>query len=284
MRRSGFTLLELLVVIAIMAVLIALLISAVLKVQEASYAMQSHNNLRQINLACASYSQAHNSKLPQLAPVSMSQPDSIFIGLLPFLEQQSLYEFYIPPFQPLAYQTVKIFINPLDPSGSNQNFSAYLNGYSFTSYAGNAQVFDGQPNMLTTFQDGTSSTILYSEHYGFQCGSTSFHYNFIGSNPRSYSISRASFADGGNVGMGANGSGSNCGDYFPITQGQPPISLAVDSVTFQVRPLLEDCDPRLLNASSRGGLQVAMADGCVRTLVSVHAEKTNIISDHYVVC
>jgi prepilin-type N-terminal cleavage/methylation domain-containing protein len=55
-RRKGFTLIELLVVIAIIAVLISLLLPAVQAAREAARRSQCRNNLKQIGLAAANYS------------------------------------------------------------------------------------------------------------------------------------------------------------------------------------------------------------------------------------
>jgi prepilin-type N-terminal cleavage/methylation domain-containing protein/prepilin-type processing-associated H-X9-DG protein len=94
--RNGFTLIELLVVIAIIAVLIALLLPAIQKVREEASRAQCLNNLKQISLAAINYHDTYQT-FPALTYTARGSQrytgyESPFIVLLPFLEQQSLYQ------------------------------------------------------------------------------------------------------------------------------------------------------------------------------------------------
>ena len=103
--RVGFTLIELLVVIAIIAVLIALLLPAVQAAREAARRAQCINNLKQIGLGLANYESANgtypygmardNTGLNSLfSPNSYYVGSSVFVRMLPYLEQQPLANAY----------------------------------------------------------------------------------------------------------------------------------------------------------------------------------------------
>ncbi len=104
--RTGFTLIELLVVIAIIAVLIALLLPAVQAAREAARRAQCVNNLKQLSLALSNYESANGIYAYGMAREScgpncaFSAPNSYYVGsslfvrMLPFIEQQALANAY----------------------------------------------------------------------------------------------------------------------------------------------------------------------------------------------
>src|SRR5437660_9676642 len=97
LNRRGFTLVELLVVIAIIGVLVALLRPAVQQAREAARRMQCTNNLKQIGIALHNH---HDVKLtfPPGALNTGHNGTPVYttwtIEILPFMEQQALYQQY----------------------------------------------------------------------------------------------------------------------------------------------------------------------------------------------
>ena len=97
--RLGFTLVELLLVFVIIGVLLGLLLPATRTAREAARRMSCSNNFKQIGLAIQNY-HAANKHLPSAmmgsggtSPMSGNQNRlSGFVALLPFLEQQALWE------------------------------------------------------------------------------------------------------------------------------------------------------------------------------------------------
>jgi type II secretory pathway pseudopilin PulG len=256
MRRPvGFTMVELLVIIAIFAVLLALLLPAVQQVREAALRTRSGNNLRQIALAVQCFSEGHEDRLPSIDgnPQSANPNQALLVAILPYIDQQNLPTSYVPGITPYP-QTVTLYVSPADPTASQAPPGV-------SSYGANAQVFHGNPRFPTTYADGTSYTLAFAEHYAWQCGGVGFIY--VLREPGS--AHRATFADGGP----AVDSYANCGDIWPETRGNPPVSSGlVVGVTFQVapNPAFDKCDPRLANTPHRSGMLVALGDGSVRVL------------------
>lgn len=89
--RRGFTLVELLVVIAIIGILVALLLPAIQAAREAARRTQCSNNLKQLALAAQNFHDTYKG-LPPI--VSHSEGPTFFMHILPYIEQQALYDLY----------------------------------------------------------------------------------------------------------------------------------------------------------------------------------------------
>lgn len=195
-RRLGFTLIELLVVIAIIAILIGLLLPAVQKVRAAAARAKCANNLKQLGLAAHNYHDAELSFPGAQKNGTFDSPGylSAFIGLLPYMEQQSLYQqMYnkaIASGSPwmgnylddsptsLNASVVASYVCPADglPSPAiaqmpefnlYKGVTSYRLGYSGTAWGdleyGQDGVICERPVRVTDITDGTSSTILFGE-------------------------------------------------------------------------------------------------------------------------
>jgi len=192
-RRSGFTLVELLVVIAIIAVLIGLLLPAVQKVREAAQRAQCQNNIKQVALATQSYHDI-NQHFPNNFTFKAFGYTSPFIALLPFLEQQPLYQaFYNQAAAPhpigtnggplgnsgtgltdggssaLCASTLSVLVCPSDalPAPAVNQIPGTNIFLGMTSYRVNSSIFTDEAAELpiASITDGLSNTLLLSEVY-----------------------------------------------------------------------------------------------------------------------
>jgi prepilin-type N-terminal cleavage/methylation domain-containing protein/prepilin-type processing-associated H-X9-DG protein len=152
-RRSadGFTLVELLVVIAIIGTLVGLLLPAVQAAREAARQSACQNNLKQLGVATLNYESA-NQELPAADnsfkirratnSATFAYRVSMLVPLLPFLEQQSVYDRCITyitagnqPMGGVFDTNIPSFLCPSDSRISNL-VGTYTWGR--TSYHGNA--------------------------------------------------------------------------------------------------------------------------------------------------
>ncbi|SMP74692.1 prepilin-type N-terminal cleavage/methylation domain-containing protein/prepilin-type processing-associated H-X9-DG domain-containing protein [Neorhodopirellula lusitana] len=112
-KNHGFTLVELLVVIAIIGVLVGLLLPAVQAAREAARRMSCSNNFKQIGLAVHNYHSAYKKNGKYMGGTYQLNSGnsragttannlnwlSHWPGLLPFMEQQAVWEQFANPYQ-----------------------------------------------------------------------------------------------------------------------------------------------------------------------------------------
>jgi prepilin-type N-terminal cleavage/methylation domain-containing protein len=260
-KRQGLTLLELLVVMAIIGILVALLIPAVQKIRLAAYRTMASNQLRQINLATQNYASIHGGRLPVygLGIVTVKGFTGVFHPILPFLEAEKDILKYTWGGSTLTY--VRIYQSPLDPS-IGTSFSAQNGVPGNISFAANYQVFSGWATLNNCCPDGASNTIAFGERYA-RCKFANSYWELSNTycidandnvipctNPFSR---RPTFAD------------PTYDEVLPVTT-NGKTHPSVPGLTFQVGVGPNECDYRILQASSTSGLLVGLLDGSVRTI------------------
>src|SRR5262245_22140466 len=153
-KRTGFTLIELLVVIAIIAILIGLLVPAVQKVREAAARTTTINNLGQLGTATHNFAGTYNQKLPINNVAMNGKTVSIMFHLLPFMEQDNVYN------TSATGTVIGTYQSPLDSTTSSS--------LPITNYAGNNQLFglSTVQRLQAAFRSGTSNVLMFGTRYG----------------------------------------------------------------------------------------------------------------------
>jgi prepilin-type N-terminal cleavage/methylation domain-containing protein/prepilin-type processing-associated H-X9-DG protein len=153
--RRGFTLVELLVVIAIIGILMALLLPAVQASREAARRMTCSNNLKQFGIALHAFHDFRGWFPTGVYGSESGSGEKGFgwgVALLPFLEQQPLYELINPQWQPDIFRTtyvatraiirggetqLAVFRCPssqMESHGTNERLPKYALGYATSDY------------------------------------------------------------------------------------------------------------------------------------------------------
>ena len=113
--HAAFTLVELLVVIAIIGILIALLLPAVQAARESARRVQCLNHLKQLGIGIHNFESARGY-LPPAHTAQVGGPGnagfSIFYYLLPYIEEQALFDLFDPQREPDRTRNLSIAMSP----------------------------------------------------------------------------------------------------------------------------------------------------------------------------
>jgi hypothetical protein len=162
--------------------------------------------------------------------------------LLPYLEQQNLFNSVMMSSDNAMNSPLKVFMGPADPTMPGDGLVTMMGGqYGGCSYASNSLVFGNRPGgsaqIPATFSDGTSNTIVLGERYTVCSG----------------------MAVGWQMGM--CGSPPTWPMYF-TNMSYPMLDLP------QMAPNIKSCDPMRLQSPYSAGIMVGMGDGSVRLISS----------------
>jgi hypothetical protein len=220
------------------------------------------NSVKQVLLASHNYADVNRSLWPNVDGNrnTTAVPGSVVRALCPYLEADMDH----PP-KLIRFNTdPSLQFAPTEPSSPLPGTTEPDIQLSVTSLAFNPLVYTGK-RFSESISDGMSATIAITEHYGL-CENAQFDWRHVTTTCLDFpamtvvpcsssSQRRATFADG-----------RMYQDVVPVTTegNSGPISAGSLSLTFQVLPLPNQCDPRIPQSSLPGGLLCGFADGSVR--------------------
>lgn len=293
--NAGFTLIEVLVVIAVIGVLVSLLLPAVQAAREAARRVHCSNQLKQLASAAHHYHASRNS-FPPGVDRSTSQKQSVFVFLLPDMEDRSFYDEWKQPNADRAALGATVLSELVCPSDliSSNPVQNKMSGkrYGLTSYGGNGgtrsfhpdspdlkadgvffevgaksrPVVDQRSVRISDITDGTSATLLFGERSHVDPNFDSFAERGWEQTLGEYGYWTAS---GGNLALGdvTLSSFAELNYLVPVTYGSR--ATANPSAT-SVSGFRYFADRRLCAFGSNhpGGANFALADGAVRFINS----------------
>jgi prepilin-type processing-associated H-X9-DG protein len=244
------------------------------------------NNLKQFALAAQNHNFTHHRLPPMYAySVGSGRSSQVFFDLLPFIEQDNLFNTargYPYPGNPTnpsgAYARVaKLFNCPADRTYGDGFLNAHGHNYwALSCYGANYQAFgkpdagdnnitptfanmDGQMRLTSSFPDGTSNTMIFSEKYA-RCGTRANLWAH-----GSWDMTWMPAIGYGNPRPAPYGTAYSSG--FP---GLIPMAGTVGpAAKFQVQPDPDDtCDSTRAQSAHSSGIHVAFADGAVKYISS----------------
>ncbi|MCA9247331.1 MAG: DUF1559 domain-containing protein [Planctomycetales bacterium] len=166
-KSLGSCFVELLVTVAILFVLIACLLPAVRTARPVAYRVQCTNNLKQLALALLNYEAQYDCFPPAYVADAEGTPmHSWRVLILPYLEQQALYDQYVlrepwngPNNRKLAAQMPSYFLRC--PSDRDENEEAKTN---YVAVVGPQTILSGgKGRTMKEITDGVANTLLLVE-------------------------------------------------------------------------------------------------------------------------